>query len=42
PVDTLKKPIQTLDKKALPKWEEISTEEIIQFLMENGDEDLFN
>ena len=42
PTDTLKKPIKPLDKKALPKWDDISTEEIIEFLMENGDDDLFN
>jgi hypothetical protein len=42
PADTIQRPIKPLDKKALPKWDDISTEEIIEFLMENGDEDLFN
>lgn len=40
--DTIQRPIKPLDKKALPKWDDISTEEIIEFLMENGDDDLFN
>jgi len=41
-LDSLKNPIKPIHKKALPKWDEISTEEIIEYLMENGDEDLFN
>lgn len=40
--DTIQRPIKPLDKKALPKWDDISTEDIIEYLMENGDDDLFN